>query len=319
MKSEYDFTEEEIYILSEEGSKISANPASESELFCKQSKEAKIPQRIRSILSEFVEQGSETGYLLFRGFPVNVNSIEKTPIGNTFHIGEKTELAKVQSIIVSTIGEMIAYEAEGGGRLFQDIVPIQTMATQQTSLSSRKELEIHTEQAFSNLRPDILSLACLRGDTGAFTYVLPVHKIMENMSPDEIDIMHRPLWNTGVDLSFKLNGNEFIEGDIRGPFPILRDGFIRFDQDLMCGITESANTIIQRIVDIYYNHRFVHSLRPGEIILIDNRRALHGRSPFFPKYDGYDRFLIRCFSTIDYEKSEYARENGGRIVAAIYS
>jgi L-asparagine oxygenase len=122
-------------------------------------------------------------------------------------------------------------------------------------------------------------------------------------------------------LSFKLNGNEFIEGDIRGPFPILSDDgrFLRFDQDLMTGIIEYADKMIPRIVDIYYNHRFRHSLLPGEIIFIDNRRALHGRSPFFPKYDGYDRFLIRCFSAVDYEKSAHARPDGGRMVAAIYS
>jgi L-asparagine oxygenase len=77
--------------------------------------------------------------------------------------------------------------------------------------------------------------------------------------------------------------------------------------------------LIKKIIDIYYKHRNQHNLQTGEIILIDNMRAVHGRSPFYPKYDGDDRFLIRCFAVYDYEFSRYARDNNGRMVSAIYS
>ena len=202
------------------------------------------------------------------------------------------------------------------------------MANNQTSVSSNVELEIHTEQAFSNLRPDILSLSCLRGDENAFTYILPIQKIIDNVTPEELHLLKQPLWNCGVDLSFKINGNDFIDGDIRGPFSIITDIInnekcedynLIFDQDLMTGINEDANNMITKIVDIYYKERISHNLKPGEIIFVDNRRAVHGRSPFIPKYDGNDRFLIRCFSTFDYDKSKYARINNNRNILAIYS
>jgi L-asparagine oxygenase len=79
--------------------------------------------------------------------------------------------------------------------------------------------------------------------------------------------------------------------------------------------------MIRKIVDIYYQRKILHNLKPGEIILIDKRRAVHGRSAFNPKYDGKDRFLIRCFATFDLSKSEYARETptSPRTVTAIYS
>jgi L-asparagine oxygenase len=132
-----------------------------------------------------------------------------------------------------------------------------------------------------------------------------------------------PLWKTGVDLSFKLNGNDFIEGDIRGPFPIIsgetNDPMLIFDQDLMFGITEEANNLIKKIIDIYYKYRNQHNLQTGEIILIDNMRAVHGRSQFCPKYDGNDRFLVRCFAVYDYNYSNYARKNNCRMVSSIYS
>jgi L-asparagine oxygenase len=320
-----EFTFNEIVLLLKIAKKITADPYNESELFCKQSKECsiEIPERIKKILLNFASNGSQKGFILFKQIPINNLSIPKTPFGNTYNVGEKTVLAKIQSLFINIIGELIAYEAEGGGHLFQDIVPNPSMSNSQSSLGSNVDLEIHTEQAFSDLRPDVISLACLRGDVNAFTYIFPVKKLIENMNNNELQLLYKPLWRTGVDLSFKLNGIEFIKGDIRGPFPILygdeKDPLFIFDQDLMKGISKESNDIIEKVINIYYKNRIEYNLKAGEIILIDNRRAIHGRSSFFPKYDGYDRFLTRCFATFDYEKTAYARSNNSRIISAIYS
>lgn len=312
----------DISVLKNLERKITAVASDDPELFCRQIKyaSAQLPLSITQKMMDFVYRGSSTGFLLFNNLP-RENLLPETPSGNTFKIGEKTRLAYIQSILISTIGDMIAYEAEGYGRLFQDVVPIESMAKNQTSLSSDIELEIHTEQAFSKLRPDILSLACLRGDDRAYTYILPVQRIIENCSPREIQTLREPRWMIGVDLSFKLHGQPFIDGDVRGPIAILsgpeEDPELIFDQDLMKGTTPEAENLVKKIVEIYYKHRIAHCLQPGEIIFVDNRRAVHGRSSFSPKYDGYDRFLVRCFATLDYEKSVHARD--GRTVAAIYS
>lgn len=272
-----------------------------------------IPENIKRQIDHFVKYGSETGFLLFK-------------------CGDSENIREIQALLLMYAGEMVGYEAEGNGELFQDIVPKPQMSGLQTSSSSSVELEIHTEQAFSDLRPDILALACIRGDPNAITYVLPVQRIIEHCSSEEIRLLREPMWKIGVDLSFKINGLQFVKGDVRGPIPILStilhddydlhdmdDQQLVFDQDLMQGITEESHRLINKIVDIYYEHRIGHVLEPGEIILIDNRRAVHGRSPFQPKYDGQDRHLIRSFATLDYVKSEYARENNGRVIKAIYS
>jgi len=284
-----------------------------------------LPNRIIQILTCFSLHGNSRGYLLLSRFVPEKEEEEEipdTPPDNTHHIGETTRLAKAQAILNECIGNMIAYEAEGDGNLFQDMSPNYKMSKMQTSLGSAVELEIHTEQAFSNLRPDFLSLACLRGDPNATTFILPVNTILDHISLSEKELLLEPLWKIGVDLSFKLNGAEFIEGDLRGPIPILTsDGYLVFDQDLMRGITEEAEQLRKKIIQIYYEHRTGHCLRPGEIIWIDNRRALHGRSSFSPKFDGKDRFLVRTFITLDLEKSAYARgkEKEERMVRAIYS
>jgi L-asparagine oxygenase len=92
-----------------------------------------------------------------------------------------------------------------------------------------------------------------------------------------------------------------------------------FDEDLIIGTTVGAEKLVHKIVDLYYTYRKSHNLKPGEVIIIDNRRAVHGRSSFFPKYDGQDRFLTRCFAIFDYDSTIYARKDGGRIISSIYS
>lgn len=315
-----EFTEEESEIMKYLASRIEVSPSLNPEEFCKEAKYLSeiIPERIREQLIEFEEKGSQTGYLLIQ---TRIENDILTPVNNKLKAGENTELAKIQAILIHAISEMIAYEAEGFGHLFQDIVPVKSMSHEQTSIGSNTELEIHTEQAFSKLRPDILCLACLRGDPNALTYILPVRKIMHQMTTEEKLFLREHLWKIGVDLSFKLYGKEFAEGEIRGPISIIsgeeNDPQLIFDQDLMFSFNEIGEYLLKKIENIYNNDRFQHNLTPGEIILIDNRRAVHGRSPFFPKYDANDRFLVRCFSTFDYEKSAFART--GRMVKAVYS
>jgi alpha-ketoglutarate-dependent taurine dioxygenase len=274
-------------------------------------------------LDDFTKNGSNNGFLLFKGFDLGNEDIAATPPDNTFSLGEKTNLAKIQALINQTCGEMIAYEAEGHGKLFQDMVPNYKLSTTQTSLGSKVELEIHTEQAFSKLRPDLLSLACLRGDPHAKTYILHVKKIVENLSEKERKLLREPLWKIGVDMSFKMKNETFLEGEIRGPIPILSGNQTHiklvFDQDLMRGITEESENLRKKLIEIYIKHRSEHILKAGEIILIDNRCVVHGRSPFTAKYDGQDRFIIRSFVTLDYKCSCHARKKGSRVVQSYFS
>lgn len=279
---------------------ITASPSNEPELFCRQATfaTARLPFDIVLRLIEFASHGSSTGFLLFQNIHVD-NTTPQTPPGNTYFLGEKTMLSKIQGILISVIGNMIAYEAEGYGRLFQDVVPMQNMAKNQTSLGSDIELEIHTEQAFSKLRPDILSLACLRGDENAYTYILPVKSVIDNLTPFEIQMLREPLWITGVDLSFKLHGNPFLEGDIRGPMPILHgsieDPEFIFDQihhnkktydicldrfylNILCGRFGRRVHICQTICK-FYQFRMIGLANISEVLIY----VFHNRVDFIEK------------------------------------
>lgn len=325
-------TNDSLLLLIKMVEKVEISPSDNPELYCNHIKELSnsLPENIKSELKNLCDNqiSSLSHFIIFKlnnNILTEHQNIPDTPQNNKHKIGEKTLLAKIQSLLINYISNLVSYEAEGYGRIFQDIVPDITMENHQSSVGSNKELEIHTEQAFSKLKPDLLSLSCIRGDNSALTYILPLETILSHLDEPDKKLLQQPLWKIGVDYSFKLNGNEFIDGNERGPIPIISgsedDPILVFDQDLMIGITEEANEIIQQITNIYYEHRIQHCLQPGEIMIINNNKAVHGRSGFTPKYDGKDRFLIRCFgmTTEKYQCTLYARADNSRMFSAIYS
>ncbi|MEU1458110.1 TauD/TfdA family dioxygenase [Streptomyces avermitilis] len=302
---------------------ISADPRQEPVRFLAQARLAarQLPEGFWQLLECFRVHGSESGILVVRGLPVP--AVPATPPNNSHHIGSTTNAAKITGLINSALGDMLGYEAEAGGRLFQDMVPTRSMAYTQTSQGSKVVLEAHTEQAFSRLRPDFLSLFCLRGHPDAATYVFPATDLLPHVTDAEVEMLRRPHWTFGVDESFRVGGHEFLEGDTRGPLPILSGpesdpGFL-FDQDLQHGITKAAHGLLGKIIDVYCEHRRSHVLQPGDLLLLDNLRAIHGRSAFTPRFDGTDRFVLRSFIVRDLGRSRHARTGSDRIVTARYS
>jgi L-asparagine oxygenase len=226
-------------------------------------------------------------------YKVPTGKVPETPTTNEWNVGATTEMCRHQEEIVKRFAPLVAYKEECGGALFQDIVPVKSLANLQTSTSSDKPLEIHTEQAFSEERPTYISLACLRGDSNAVTYVLSLETLLKHLSAEDVEYLKRPMWTCRVDTSFLLGG---AKNRLYGPMPILRESSIVFDQDTMSGIVPKADLMIQKIVDIYEKHRTSITLEAGDVLVLDNRVYLHGRSKFTPRYDGTDRFLIRCFA-----------------------
>lgn len=276
-----------------------------------------LPSRIKCELEKFKKSGDKYGALLIRNLPNEPFVI--TPKDNKEHVGETTILANVQALFNEYMGHMVSYEAEGDGYLFQDMVPNKELSKTQTSLGSNVELELHTEQAFSDYRPDYLSLACIKGDTNAYTFFLHVNQIIEQMTDEEICYLENKNWKIGVDMSFALNGCDFAA---RGPLSILKYNGqhydLVFDQDLLMAETKTANKIIDEIVNVYYNCRNGYVLQPGEILILDNHKVVHGRSVFQPRFDGNDRFIVRSFIMNDLKKI-HGKTYGKRTVKCRWS
>lgn len=307
--------------LVELADRLPRSPREDPDALCEAAAAAagNVPPRLTEAVRDFARDG-RAGALILAGLPTG--PVPHTPLGNGRHVGESCLLVRIQAILAELLGHLVAYEAEGAGALFQDLTPSRTAAQAQTSLSSAVELELHTEQAFSALCPDHVGLACLRGARDAHTYLLTARQVTMALRPDEIAELRKPQWVTRVDESFRASPGGFLDGDVRGPMPILsgpdEDPRIVLDADLMLGVTPAAQRLLDQIVDLYLRDRRRHTLAAGEIMFLDNQRAAHGRSVFRPRFDGTDRFIVRCFVTQDLGQSQHAR-NGTRVVASRFS
>lgn len=302
---------------------VTEDPIQDPEAFCTAARRAAayLPNPVAEFLRGFYRSGSPSGAVLFSGLPVD--DAPATPADSRQHLGQRTMLARVQAILNEFLGSMVAYEAEGGGKLFQDMVPSRAAAATQTSLSSATELQVHTEQAFSDLRPDYLSLACLRGDPGARTFIITAKEIASRFTPEETGLLRQSRWTTTIDASFLGQGHNFEAGAVRGPMPVMYgaadDPFLVVDQDLMRGTDQVAQDLLERVNSACLEGRSAHTLRPGEVLILDNKRAAHGRSDFIARFDGTDRFVIRSFVVRDLDRSRHARSGDSRLVLAAYS
>jgi L-asparagine oxygenase len=54
------------------------------------------------------------------------------------------------------------------------------------------------------------------------------------------------------------------------------------------------------------------ALEAGDLLVVDNDVAVHGRSPYQPRFDGFDRWIQRAMAVTDLSAS--AGERNGRVI-----
>ena len=192
------------------------------------------------------------------------------------------------------IGYAVGYDREQNGRLVQDIFPVRASETAQVSTSSKVMLGSHTETAFHRHRPRYVVLLCLRGDAAAATTYANVNDIVELLSTEHLAVLQTTDFVTTVDPSFMTQGEP--DAEVVVPPLTFTNGawLLVYDELLMRGTTERAGAALAEL------HRAVKLatqrvvLSYGDVLVIDNDRAVHGRTPFMPRYDGTDRWLKRA-------------------------
>jgi hypothetical protein len=94
-------------------------------------------------------------------------------------------------------------------------------------------------------------------------------------------------------------------GDPRSPYIRLDPYFMDLER-----IDAEARQALQALTDSIDASLAGVVLQPGDTCFIDNYRAVHGRNPFRPRYDGNDRWLKRINVTRDLRKSRSVRPSG---------
>jgi L-asparagine oxygenase len=282
-----------------------------------------LPRFVRRGLLEFQVRSNESGVLLIKGLPIDPGLYHvKTP-SNAERSADKTTFVSERclAMIGSRLGHLVSYIQEKNGDLFQNLAPVQGCEQIQSSSGSKSRLQFHRETVFHPYAPEYLLLLCLRADHDAIaetTYASITHAL-PLISAHHRDLLFQPLYQTGIDYSF---GNiQPIQG--KGPvMPVLygnrEDPFLNYDEDLMEAMTSEAGAALEALKDAIASVYRSIKLEVGDLLCIDNRRTVHGRSPFKPRYDGFDRWLQRSFVVRDLGSSAKDRLPGERIIRTTF-
>jgi hypothetical protein len=269
-----------------------------------------LPIDVDDAIVRFASQPNRCGALLIRNAPIG--ELPPTPATPDAPVDKDLGTELTLLTIARRLGQPVGYVPEHGGRIVQNIVPTQTDADSQMSTSSSSNLMFHTETAFHPFRPRYLLLLCLRGDPSAHTTLVSVHELMDRLPDDVVDVMFEPRFRTAVDASF-LGGRRNELGPARPLISGTRDEptFI-FDADLTVGIDTGAEDVLVRVRDLIEQITTSVVLEPGDLLVVDNNIAVHGRSPFTARFDGFDRWLQRSFVVTDLAPS--AGQRVGRVI-----
>ena len=265
-------------------------------------------------LLEFAARPSPAAALLVRNVPVGEIGATPSAPGERDEVWTRPELLLLAA--ARLLGHPIGYAPEHGGRLVQDIVPVKGAEHLQVSTSSSNDLMFHTETAFHPHRPRHLLLLCLRGEPGAATTLLSVRGLIEGLEESVIEILNEPRFATAVDLSF-LDGRRSVLGEAHRILGGSReDPTLLFDADLTVGLDPGAVRAVTAVNErISTAHRSL-VLERGDLLVVDNARAVHGRSSYQARFDGTDRWLLRAFTVADLSPSSADRQ--GRIITTVF-
>lgn len=260
-----------------------------------------LPSEIAATLDAIRIGTCPGGAALIRGLPLD-RDLCATPTDPVAPEGPHGKGSFVSEAILSLAasrlggddGGQVGFLQESAGLLWQQIVPRQDHADLQTSLGYRTRLEYHTETAFHPNRPAFLLLFALRGDRdgAASTLYTSVDDLLEFLEPEDLAELFLPQFRLGIDASFG-------GGTMPSPAAVLEETGgavrLRYDADLMHARTDAAARALARIKLVAVARQRSVVLEAGDMLVVDNRRAIHGRSSFTPRHDGLDRWLQRAF------------------------
>lgn len=211
--------------------------------------------------------------------------------------------------VTMLLGEPFNFQSLYGGRVVQHVVPVPHMEFTQTSESSSGGLDWHVEDGFTPDRCDYFSLLCLRGDAGAVTRYAAARDV--RLPLDVRRVLAEPRFEMFADsahVSPHLTSSRtaVLFGPPHNPEICYDDHYLRAYQ----GDVEAAEALVALRAALS-DAMVGHVLEPGDLLLLDNRRVVHSRTPFQARHDQRDRWLLR---TMVCSSLRRFRQRGARVV-----
>ena len=249
-----------------------------------------LPDDLALFLHRF-RRDEPAGAAIIRGFGVDDDDLGDTPDRYDPPDPSRASLAWACYLVViaSQLGEPFAWPHLQGGRLVHNVLPAPGDELTKTGTSSASTLELHTEDACHPGRADYLLLHCLRNDDKVPTVYSSL--AMAGIDPEAAAVLRQPRYTMMVEPDhIETLGQRrqvpVLYGDPARPY-LAYDGFYLEATD-----SEAAEALEHLTVRLEAAAADV-VLEPGDLVIIDNATAAHGRRQFKARYDGRDRWLAR--------------------------
>lgn len=294
-----------------------------------------LPIRIRKLFNDFRNQRLNNGYMVLEGFPIDDVNIGDTPQHwDSPWINPMTLREEIfQCLISSALGDIFGWLTQENGRFLRHIVPIEKDRFEQLGGSSDVILLWHIEEAFHPMRADMMTLMCYRNNEKAMTNICSLADL--EIPEDYWTILSQPRFTIQPDKSHLPENNKSnmwqldeahfkkIKSFMENPNPVAVLNGCKGNEQLL--IDEAFMEALpgdfeaKEALDWLHKHmterKHAIVMKPGEILLIDNRVTVHGRSSYVPHYGPKARWLRRVNITTDLTKSyQWKNSPYGRVI-----
>lgn len=226
--------------------------------------------------------------ILLRGCPID-NLSDPTPGGWDYTPSARlVDMHFWLALVMSQMGDIIGWEHRQGGRLACSILPMQSAEDTQTGHGSRQVLEIHNDDAMDDCRGDVFGLLCVRNPDGVPTTIADIDEV--DFASLDVETLFAP--------NFEFVGDGYTErkgllfGDREQPY-------LRVDPPFVNPVDESSEVAAASLYEALRKALIPVVLEPGDLLLIDNYRTVHGRGAFAPAYSGADRWILKMTTVKD--------------------
>ncbi|MDB5072319.1 MAG: hypothetical protein JWM87_3430 [Candidatus Eremiobacteraeota bacterium] len=210
----------------------------------------------------------------------------------------------------AALGSPFGFEAWHRSEIVHSIEPKQGAADQQLG-DGNVELLWHVEDAHTALAPDYFALLCVRADPAVRTFVRKID--VRELDASTLQRLSEESFLIGADESFRERSAE--RAAVLSYRP---DGGLAVRYDPLyttCASPEHA-AALDVLTSCLADGATGIVLEAGDMLVVDNRAAVHSRSSYTPRFDGRDRLLRKVFIRTEPLAAHDAASSSPFLVAA---
>lgn len=242
--------------------------------------------------------------LLLRGLPVEPTAMEATAESDeALRLGVTLVSEACLIAVALVLGEPFSFRQESGGRLFRAIFPREEATELDDVPFGCHRLRMHTEIAWSKARPDYVLFYWVRAhpDQRWVTSAASATDAIELIAPEHVEVLRQPRFQLGLPESLRKEIDEaYYWTDsmplITGPSELPE---VRVNFNYARSIDPRGSMALAELERALIATSEVIEGKPGDLLVLDNRRAVHARKRFVKQAEGRDRWVQQLYVVKD--------------------